>query len=86
MKCLGTPQKLQTLVPDAFVPVDAAPELFGLLPTCWFCRTVLNISERPVIAVANASSFTLVVSGAEDATGFVNAVDPELWVGTIATE
>ena len=86
MKCLGTPQKLQTLVSDAFVPIDAAPELFGLLPMCWFCRTVLNISERPVIAVANAFSFTLVVSSARDATGFVNAADPELWVGAIATE
>ena len=86
MKCPGTPQKLQTLVPDAFVPVDAAPELFGLLPTCWFCRTVLNISERPVIVVANASSFMLVESSARDVTRFVNAVDPELWVSAIVTE
>jgi hypothetical protein len=86
MKCPGTPQKLQTLLPDAFVPVEAAPELFGLLPTCWFCRTVLNISERPVIAVAKASSFTLVESDAGDVTGFVNAADPVLWGGAIVTE
>ena len=84
MKWPGTPQKLQTLVPVAFVPVEAAPELFSLLPTCWFYRTVLNILERPVIAEARASSFTLVESG--DATGFVNTADPELWVSAIVAE
>ena len=81
MKWPGTPQKLQTLVPVAFVPVEAAPELFGLLPTCWFCRTVLNIPERPVIAEARDSSFTFVESG--DATGFVNAAGPVPCAGAI---
>ena len=58
--------------------------VLSLFVMCWFCRTVLNISERPVIAEARASSFTLVESG--DATGFVNAADPELWVGAIVAE
>ena len=83
MKCLGTPQKLQTLLSDAFIPIGAAPELFGLLPTCWFCKTVLNILERPVIAVVKTSSFMLVESDAGDTTGFVNVADPVLWGGAI---
>ena len=84
MKWPETPQKLQTLVLVAFIPTKAAPKLFSLLPTYWFCRMVLNISERPVIAMAKASSFTLVKSS--DATGFVNAVDPMPWASAIVAK